>query len=543
MASTYSPNLRLELIGTGEQQGTWGVTTNTNLGTLLEEAIGGYTTVTVADAGDTTLTTANGAADQSRNMTINLTGTLTASRNVIVPAIEKVYLVKNATSGGFAVTVKVSGQTGVSIANGTTMLVFVDGTDVRQAGAQVGASNSLVLAAGSASAPSLTTTGDTNTGLCFPAADTISASTGGTERMRIDTSGNVGIGTTSPGGDANTRAVTATGSTGAQFTAISGTVNSIYAAYSAYGALAGPTSNHILGFQTNNTERMRIDTSGNVGIGTSSAGNKLTVYGASGVGIAATNSTTGTGASNGVQLAVDSTTGGYLWNYSVGFLSLGTGASERMRIDSSGNVGIGTASPSNFGGANLQVQNSNIGSILWSDGTITGQLLASASAEVTVGSRSNHPLRLGTNDTERMRITAGGEVYIAGTTDQGAYNLQCNGTGVWGAGAYVNGSDARIKDDIAPIGSCLDIVASLNPVTFKYKEDWSKDQSVQPGFIAQELQASLGNTNYVDGVVVQGPEYMSVAYQSLIPVLTKALQEALTKINALEARIATLKAA
>lgn len=144
MASTYSTNLRLELIGTGEQQGTWGTTTNTNLGTLLEEAIGGYVSVTVSDVGDTTLTTANGAVDQARNMTLNLTGTISAARNVIVPAIEKIYVIKNATSGGFAVTVKVSGQTGVSVANGTTVLVFVDGTDVRQASTQVGASNALV---------------------------------------------------------------------------------------------------------------------------------------------------------------------------------------------------------------------------------------------------------------------------------------------------------------------------------------------------------------------------------------------------------------
>lgn len=131
MASTYSPNLRLELIGTGEQQGTWGSTTNTNLGTLLEEAIGGYVSVTVSDVGDTTLTTNNGSADQSRNMVLNLTGTISAARNVICPAIEKLYVVNNATTGGFSVTLKVSGQTGVTVPNGLTYFVYVDGTDVR----------------------------------------------------------------------------------------------------------------------------------------------------------------------------------------------------------------------------------------------------------------------------------------------------------------------------------------------------------------------------------------------------------------------------
>lgn len=132
MASTYSPNLRLELIGTGEQQGTWGSTTNTNLGTLLEEAIGGYETVTVSNSGDTTLTASNGSADQSRNMVLNLTGTISAARNVICPAIEKLYVVKNGTTGGFDVTFKVSGQTGITIPNGQTAFLYVDGTDVRQ---------------------------------------------------------------------------------------------------------------------------------------------------------------------------------------------------------------------------------------------------------------------------------------------------------------------------------------------------------------------------------------------------------------------------
>lgn len=131
MASTYSPNLRLELIGTGEQQGTWGSTTNTNLGTLLEEAIGGYVSVTVSDVADTTLTTNNGSADQSRNMVINLTGALTGTRNVICPAIEKLYVVKNATTGGQSVVFKVSGQTGITIPNGAIEFLYVDGTDAR----------------------------------------------------------------------------------------------------------------------------------------------------------------------------------------------------------------------------------------------------------------------------------------------------------------------------------------------------------------------------------------------------------------------------
>ncbi len=146
-------------------------------------------------------------------------------------------------------------------------------------------------------------------------------------------------------------------------------------------------------------------------------------------------------------------------------------------------------------------------------------------------------LKPGTATRAIILNPGGGEVLVSGTTDQGAYNLQCAFTGVWGAGAYVNGSDERIKDDIAPLSSCTDVIESLRPVTFRYKESWSKDQSIQPGFIAQDLQQALAGQPYLDGVVQQGTEYLSVAYQTLIPLLVKALQESNARIAALEERL------
>lgn len=128
MASTYSSRLRIELIGTGEQSGIWGDTTNTNLGTLIEEAIAGVVTITMADA-NYTLSEADGATDESRQAVLVLTGTLSAGRNVIAPAEQKVYIVKNSTTGGFATTIKTSGGTGYAVGNGKTVLVYCDGTD------------------------------------------------------------------------------------------------------------------------------------------------------------------------------------------------------------------------------------------------------------------------------------------------------------------------------------------------------------------------------------------------------------------------------
>lgn len=130
MASTYSSSLRLELMATGDQSGTWGDTTNTNLGTLLEQAITGYLSVAQGDVADLTLTTTNGASDQARNAIVNVTGALTAQRNVVVQTANKLYLIKNATTGGFGIVVKTAAGTGVTIANGASRLVYSDGTNV-----------------------------------------------------------------------------------------------------------------------------------------------------------------------------------------------------------------------------------------------------------------------------------------------------------------------------------------------------------------------------------------------------------------------------
>ena len=128
MASTYSTNLKVELIGTGEQAGTWGVTTNTNLGTALEQAIVGKADVTMSSTTVTlTLTNANTAQD-ARAIYLNLTGSPGGAAVLEVPAVQKPYIVKNGSDQ--QVTIKVSGQTGVPIPTGKTALVYNNGTDV-----------------------------------------------------------------------------------------------------------------------------------------------------------------------------------------------------------------------------------------------------------------------------------------------------------------------------------------------------------------------------------------------------------------------------
>jgi hypothetical protein len=130
MASTYS-DLKIELIGTGEQSGTWGTTTNTNLSTALGEAITGSADVAFSSA-DVTLTLTNtNAAQTARNLRLNLTGTSGGARQLILGSgcqIEKFYLINNGLAD--AVTVKNTSGSGVIVPAGTAMFVFNNGTDV-----------------------------------------------------------------------------------------------------------------------------------------------------------------------------------------------------------------------------------------------------------------------------------------------------------------------------------------------------------------------------------------------------------------------------
>lgn len=140
MPSTYSPSLRTELIANGEQSGTWGNTTNVNLGTILDNAIAGYTNVTVSSTAAFALTANNGSADQSRNMIIQLSGSPGGAFNVFIPPASKFYVIRNATDSsatlGNATALNgttASGGTTVTIKSGVTSLVFSDGTNVREA--------------------------------------------------------------------------------------------------------------------------------------------------------------------------------------------------------------------------------------------------------------------------------------------------------------------------------------------------------------------------------------------------------------------------
>jgi len=146
MASTYS-DLKFELIGTGDQSGTWGSTTNDNFGTAVEQAITGFgNPIFTTDANLTISLTNTVALQTARALVLNATssGSLTATRELVVPTIEKQYIVQNNTTGSQSITVKTSAGTGITVPNGKKMHLYVDGVNVVDA---VSHFSSLTLAA------------------------------------------------------------------------------------------------------------------------------------------------------------------------------------------------------------------------------------------------------------------------------------------------------------------------------------------------------------------------------------------------------------
>jgi hypothetical protein len=143
MASSYSTDLKLELMVTGENAGTWGDITNTNLN-ILQQAIAGYESVALNATTGATLTFSNGVTSNGKNAVLNLTGTLTSSVNVIIPdGVEKTYIAKNATTGSYAVTFKTTSGSGATWAAGDKGIKFLysDGTNVTDVNAGINTIN------------------------------------------------------------------------------------------------------------------------------------------------------------------------------------------------------------------------------------------------------------------------------------------------------------------------------------------------------------------------------------------------------------------
>jgi hypothetical protein len=196
---------------------------------------------------------------------------------------------------------------------------------------------------------------------------------------------------------------------------------------------------------------------------------------------------------------------------------------------------------------NIAVENTNTSANSYSaivvkanNSAVMGDILADGFGNIIAGGAvlfrtvTNHPFAISTDNIPRMRITAAGEVWIGYTTDQGNYRLQVQDSvyvgGNVSASAYTTRSDFNLKDDIFDLKYGLNDILKLQPVEYIYKSNGSK----QLGFIAQDIGTILPE-------VVSFEESMSVNYQAIIPILTKAIQEQQALIKALEQRIINLE--
>jgi hypothetical protein len=484
------------------------------------------------------------------------------------------------------VTVASSVLTTTDINGGT-----IDGVTI--GGASAGAiTGTTITATGDVTIPDkIVHAGDTNTSIRFPADDTVTVETNGAERLRVTSTGNVGIGTTSPsvaaglgfvlnGGSGQSRialknnATTDDNARGLQF-----------AMLSTGEAIIDQRENQALRFTTNTEERMRITAAGNVGIGTTNLLAKLHVSQAS---ADVYSGTTLSPFSVGNTIFVDNTdstvgsfgqilfrngSSGIIYNRIVsvrdassqGSLAFVTGSSssaaERMRIDSAGNVGIGTSVPSDYNasadnlvvgttsgnnGITIASGSAGQGSLFFADGTASG---AEEAAGFLAYVHSSNVMIFGTQNAERMRIDSTGNVGIGTTTP--ATPLHVNGTirytnrpaagTITAIGFDANGdlrassSSLRYKYDIEDYEKGLAEVMQLRPVSFKF----NGEQTTNIGFIAEEVDA-LGLTEVMLYNEESQPE--GVVYSNMVSLLTKAIQEQQATITALEARITALEA-
>ena len=415
MASTYSANLKIELIGTGEQSGTWGSTTNTNLGTALEEAIVGRATATFATDADLTLTLTNTNATQiARAFALRLESSvnLTATRNLIVPAINKPYIINNQTTGGQSIVVKNATGSGVTIPNGKRVAVYNNGTDVLTTIDYF---------------PTLSVGGTT-----IPTGKTLVD----TDSSQTLTNKTVALGSNTVSG---TIAQFNTALTDADFATLAGTetlTNKTLTSPSISGAtLTDGTANGVLylnGSKAVSSGSGLVFDGSNLGLGVTPsawASNYRAFQQAAGGGalVTLTDSVQTHLASNWYYDGADKYyAGGSASRYTQisgqhrwftapsGTAGNPISFTQAMTLDASGNLGIGTTSPV----ARLSVSGGVGNGITYTDGTVINFVGTASGSVAQLGTTSNHFLQLITNGTAKATLDSSGNLGL-GTSSPG----------------------------------------------------------------------------------------------------------------------------
>lgn len=498
MPSSYSPLLRLELIGSGEQAGLWGETTNKNLGTLIEQAIAGVSTISLSGgAGTVVLSTLDGTQDQARSAVLKFIGNPSGVKTIEIPAVEKLYVARN--DSGQTIIFKTSAQIqnpnlgGVEVLNGESTLVFCDGA-VAVAGIQTASVGTLTVPGGGTGVTSFTggfvkspggtgsLTSTTSVSLTADVTGTLPAGFGGTGRSTM-TSGRL---------------------------------------------LVGDGSNPV-GF-----------------LGGSSVGQIATWDGASWV--AQTPATSGVSSFNGRVGAVSPQSGDYSSFYPG---TNGSNASGTWNISINGNAATAssastatTASNANaLGGiaASGFVQTSGDQTIngtkrfsnaIFGAGGLNYGLTDGGNSTYFLGGNIDFAIGFGT----RARILGNGNFTIFGA------NASKPGGGTW-----ADSSDARLKTDVQPLQGALAKIAALNPVAYQWK--YSNPNSPTVGFIAQEVLGVLPDaisetapTDEQKPFIPEGEQVLTIGWKNdMTAYLVGAIKELKAEVDALKTELAALK--
>jgi len=473
--ATYSTNLALTLLTTGEGAGTWGNTTNTNLGTLLEQAISGYVTQAVATGTDTTLTIPNGSTGVARNMYIELTGTGGTNTNLIVPANKKLYFIFNNSTG--AVTVKVTGQTGVSVPTGKKVVLVSNGTDIVNGLNYIAdfGTNSFTVTNLTATSATITTLTSTSAGIT-----TLTSTSAGITTL-TGTSMNV---TTATHASANITTLT-----GTNFSATSLTLtNALGRAQGGTGLSTAPTNGQLL-----------------IGNGSGYALSTLTA----GTGISLTNS------AGSISISATATTGDIAFN-SATISSVNTNQNINLMANGTGAVNVNTTTPYLAGSYAMNVFGS-------SSGKIYAMMVKSVQQPRECISFWNE-------------ASTGDNLFAVFFTES-TFDVRGSITYNRGAGqiAYNTTSDRRAKTIYGPVTNSGQIVDNLKVYTGKM--NWGAIQ--YPMMIADEAQqvtpyCVTGQPNAVDD---KGkPIYQQMDYSALVPLLIAEVQSLRARVAELEAK-------
>lgn len=390
--------------------------------------------------------------------------------------------------------------------DGINNCIAKDGQNSMIADLNLGGYKPVNLAAGTAGAPAICAGNDVNTGIFSPAADNIGIATNGVERVRIDNSGNVGIGTTTPGENLHIKSATPRirfedTDGGGAYSSISG--NSPSGSISIQADITNVSANSAIGFDVDGAQKMNLDGSGRLAINTTqTAGYNLTVGG---------------------SVITQGTTNGDLTNY-ISNSNSGTNARATVLFGNNaaayGSINLNSSTYSGTGDANdLTIINSA------TDGSVRIYTAPSGGGSVVY--------RFGV-DPDGVKGFSNGAINISSTAiSSGAGTHFVKWSSSTGTLTY-DTSSIRYKENIEAIPYGLAETLQFSPKKFAYKSDGS----IGIGFIAEEVQPivpeviSLNSDGQPD----------AISYDRLTAVLCKAIQELNAKVEALESRVAELEA-